>query len=411
MLYAHPTFSINFSSRASHFRHFPNEHAGSINMRSFSIVTAIVAGVNVATAHPGMSGQLKALRNDIKARNPSVELIGDLITLTDEELTPVGASIKSILTRFGEGTIDETTFYEPNPPPQLGSPACKADTCCVWKHIADEMHATYVQGDLQCNDLGRAAVRLGFHDSGTWNRARGRNGGGADGSIVLAGECESRPADNGGLEPLCAQMRLWYNKWKVHGISMADLIQVSAHVATVTCPLGPRMRLFVGRKDNSNPSPENIMPFTHQSPEELFQLFEDKTIAGEDLVALLGAHTVARQRFEDPSRAGDFADSTPGIWDTTFYNETLWAGAPKNIFRFKSDVAIGNHNSQAGAIWRQFARRNGGSFGWPAAYAKAYIRVSVLGVYNINDLTECTGVLPRKILFSEIFPNGPPGPF
>ncbi|KAI9147318.1 Versatile peroxidase [Paramyrothecium foliicola] len=373
-----------------------------------TILATILAVLAPTIAHPGLGQKLKGLQNDIKARSPSHELIGDLITLTDDELTPTGGVIKRLLTGFQEFTTDETTFYEPNPPPQLGSEACKADKCCIWKHIADELHSAYTQQDLQCNDLARAAVRLGFHDSGTWNRARGANGGGADGSIILAGECESRPADNGGLEPLCAQMRLWYNKWKAYGISMADFIQVSAYVATVTCPLGPRMRLFVGRKDNSAPSPENLMPFTHQSPEELFQLFEDKTLLGEDLVSLLGAHTVARQRFEDPSRSGAFIDSTPGVWDTTFYNETLWSKAPQNIFRFKSDVAIGNHASPAGALWRQFANRNGGSFGWPFAYTKAYIRVSLLGVYNINDLTECTSVLPRRIEFSEIFPNGPP---
>jgi hypothetical protein len=311
-----------------------------------------------------MGDQLKSLQNHIKSRDPSQEVIGDLLTLKDEELTPTGAVIKRLLTGFQEFTTDETTFYEPSPPPKLGSKACKADTCCVWKHIADEMHSVFVQPDLHCTDLARAAVRLGFHDSGTWNRARGNKGGGADGSIVLAGECEARPADNGGLEPLCAQMRLWYKKWKSHGISMADLIQVGAHVATVTCALGPRIRLFVGRRDNSAPSPENLMPFTHQSPEELFALFADKTLLGEDLVSLLGAHSVAKQRFEDPSKSGAALDSTPGIWDTTFYNETIWDGAPKNIFRFTSDVAIANHDSEHGRLWRQFANRNGGAFGW-----------------------------------------------
>jgi hypothetical protein len=107
------------------------------------------------------------------------------------------------------------------------------------------------------------------------------------------------------------------------------------------------------------------MPFTHQSPDELFSLFEDKTIHAEDLVALLGAHTVAKQQFDDPSQAGAALDSTPGVWDVTFYNETLWPGFPKNIFRFKSDVAIGNDQSSAGGLFRQFANRNGGADGWP----------------------------------------------
>ncbi|KAI9147519.1 Versatile peroxidase [Paramyrothecium foliicola] len=357
-------------------------------MRSLSFFAAILVAANAVAAHPGMGEQLGKLKNHIKPRDVSTELIGDLITLADEDLTPTGALIKQLITVLGgpERNRDETTFYEPNPPHPLGSQACQADTCCVWKHIADIMHGAFAQTDIRCNDFARAAVRLGFHDAGTWNRARGNNGGGADGSIVLAGECESRPADNGGLEPLCAQMRIWYDTYKAYGISMADLIQVAAYVATVTCPQGPRMRLFVGRLDNSAPSPENIMPFTHQSPEELSALFEDKTISGIDLVSLFGAHTLAKQRFEDPVRAGDAANSTPGVWDTTFYNETLWSGAPQNIFRFDSDVAIANQDSQAGGLWRQFARRNGGAFSWASVSSSVEIQHKCALILTIDRL-------------------------
>jgi hypothetical protein len=31
------------------------------------------------------------------------------------------------------------------------------------------------------------------------------------------------------------------------------------------------------------------------------------------------------------------------------------------------------------------------------AYARAYVRLSLLGVYNINNLTDCTSVLPARV--------------
>ena len=72
---------------------------------------------------------------------------------------------------------------------------------------------------------------------------------------------------------------------------MADLIQMGATVATVTCPLGPRIRSFVGRKDNPIPSMDGLLPDVTASADSLIQLFEDKTIKPHGLAALVGAHT------------------------------------------------------------------------------------------------------------------------
>lgn len=74
----------------------------------------------------------------------------------------------------------------------------------------------------RCNGVARQAVRMGFHDAGTWSRSTGKKGG-ADGSILLARECDERQ-ENRGLLEICAQMRVWFDKYKEFGTSMADLI-------------------------------------------------------------------------------------------------------------------------------------------------------------------------------------------
>jgi catalase (peroxidase I) len=95
-------------------------------------------------------------------------------------------------------------------------------------------------------------VRLGFHDAASWNR--NATHGGADGSLILAPETSR--TENNGLQTIVAYIQTVYDKYKSYGIGMADLIQVSANVATVVCPLGPRVRTYVGRKDSSTPAPD-----------------------------------------------------------------------------------------------------------------------------------------------------------
>lgn len=326
----------------------------------------LLAGVETTLAYPGMGDQLAGLHNLHERQLPTPELIGDLLTLSDDELTPLAADIKLILTNKAPGQ-DFNTKYE-SPVPAKGSEACAQDTCCIWKHIADEMAASMVGSALRCNNLARASVRLGFHDAGAWSKSTGPHGG-ADGSIVLARECEDR-TDNNGLQAVCAQMRAWHQQWKPYGVSMADLIQMAANVATVVCPNGPRVRTFVGRIDNPNPAPTGLLPDVNDSVDKLLALFADKTITPNQLVALVGAHSTSQQRFVDQSRAGDPQDRTPGLWDLNFYPETRNASSPPRVFKFASDIAL-SKDPRTSPEWDNFIRPspawNGVSFNLPLA--------------------------------------------
>ncbi|KAI9167938.1 Versatile peroxidase [Paramyrothecium foliicola] len=355
-------------------------------MRSFPLLSAaLLAGIDAVMAYPGMGQQMDEIMR-IKERQQTPELLGDLLTLSDSELTPTATEIKNILLNQAPGQ-HHNIAYE-TPVPAKDTQACAEDTCCIWKYIADEMAASMVGSALRCNNLARASVRLGFHDAGAWSKSTGPYGG-ADGSIVLARECEDR-IDNNGLQGVCAQMRAWHGNWKKYGISMADLIQMAANVATVVCPNGPRVRTFVGRRDNANPAPTGLLPHVNDSVDKLLALFADKTISSFQLVALVGAHTTSQQRFVDQSRAGDPQDRTPGLWDLNFYGETRNPNSPARVFKFKSDLALAS-DPRTSRDWDLFVRPGPA---WNGAYARAYVRVSLLGVPNINELVECTKVLP-----------------
>ncbi|KAH9217084.1 heme peroxidase [Leptodontidium sp. 2 PMI_412] len=328
----------------------------------FSSILLGASAVVYTAACPGTDKALRDLNNKLQTRealgpNDSDEMIGDLATVGG--VTTVGKTVQDILL----GNVDPYTD-EPwvGLLPAKGSARCAQDTCCIWKWIAQDMEAKFKGVSGRCNRFARAAVRLGFHDAGAWSKTTGF--GGADGSLILAGEI-TRP-ENNGLQEIVGVTQAWYNTYKKYGVGMADLIQMGANVATVVCPLGPRVRTFVGRKDSSTPNANNLLPPVTGSADFLIELFENKTIKAHGLAALVGAHTTSQQHFVDPSRALDPQDSTPGVWDVKFYGQTTGT-APKRVFKFPSDVAL-------------------------AAHPK--ISDDLLGVNNINDLAECTRVLP-----------------
>lgn len=95
------------------------------------------------------------------------------------------------------------------------------------------------------------------------------------------------------------------------------------------------------------------MPGVTMTADQIITLFADKTIQPHDLAALLGAHTTSQQFFVDKTKAGYGQDSTPGVWDVGFYNETLQPGAASKVFKFQSDLVTAN-DSRVSDEWHAF---------------------------------------------------------
>ncbi|KAF2758133.1 heme peroxidase [Pseudovirgaria hyperparasitica] len=355
----------------------------------FAVLTSLfLFHIQYALSWPGMTTTLKDVMSMGKRQTNNdgdepKELIGDLLTLSDSQLTPVAADIKSIL--LGTGSAESSTIDTTITPP-LGSKACAADTCCAYKWLSLAMIKKFAGSSGRCTRFARAAVRLGFHDAGAWSKTSAF--GGADGSILLTNELDR--VDNKGLQDIAAVTKAWYKQYQPYGISMADMIQFGATVATVVCPLGPRIKSYVGRIDNPKANPEGLLPGVNDSADKLIDMFRQKTIDPHGLVALVGAHTTSQQHFVNISRDGDPQDSTPGVWDVKFYGETLQPNPPVRVFKFASDVAL-SKDPRASSEWNEFV--NGQSH-WNEDYAQEYVRLSLLGVKNINSLKECTKVLP-----------------
>ncbi|OAA59861.1 ligninase H2 [Niveomyces insectorum RCEF 264] len=263
-------------------------------------------------------------------------------------------------------------------------------SCSVWSAVARDMVPLFRDGRNGCSALARGAIRLGFHDAGAWNTSVPY--GGADGSILLSPD-ELERSENNGLQAIANQTRAWYAQWHSQGINMADLIQFGSIVATVTCPLGPRVRFLAGRVDDTRAAVPDLLPSAFASAPALIELFAAKTISATDLVALVGAHSTSQQFFTDAATAGAAQDTTPGVWDTLFYSQTgPGSAAPPGVYRFPSDVALAEYSGTT-RTWQGFAGR-GGQGAWGGAYANAYFRLSLLGVSNINRMHDCSSAIP-----------------
>ena len=170
-------------------------------------------------------------------------------------------------------------------------------------------------------------------------------------------------------------------------------------VASVVCPLqvcvadlanaptdlidanrGPRIRSFVGRGDSHEACTDGLLPSPFADADSLIQLFLDKTIQSYGLAALLGAHSASQQRFLGPSRPGAPQDSTPGVWDTLYYEETL-GSAPPRVLRFPSDIVL----SEDPRVYPEFLAfaSPGGQKHWNDVFSNrgGYRRVPMSRVY------------------------------
>jgi hypothetical protein len=191
-------------------------------------------GVKDATEVEAPEAPEAADAADVEAADPNDDgsapgvLIGDI---KDGGKTPVGRSIARILLEQEPGQGSTSAYKIPG---LHGSAKCKADACCVWAHISGELTSLFRGPSNRCNKYARAAIRLGFHDAGTWKQ--GNTFGGADGSIVLAKAEMARP-ENKGLEAI---VKLVAGLQRKYGVGMADLIQFAAkHAVVSTSPFPP----------------------------------------------------------------------------------------------------------------------------------------------------------------------------
>ncbi|KAG7128382.1 Versatile peroxidase VPL1 like protein [Verticillium longisporum] len=343
-------------------------------------------------AHPSMSNLLNELMARDVDDSPIVndELLSSINGVSDSSLTDVGRDLKKIL--VGKGIAQDShssglTTAKYDSVPKLGSDKCNKDTCCVWSYIGQDLKDLFTNPDNSCNRFARQIIRLAFHDC---IPHAGRNEGGCDASIVNSKE-ENGRRENQGMQEITSKLKELYGKYDDKGISMADLIQFGASVAVHTCPGGPRYRVFMGRKDTNDANPSGLVPTPFDTADDILKKFREKSFLPRSVIALLGAHTVSQQFVVNTTLAGEGQDTTPNKWDQNYFAQTLDPSKAKSpIFTFQSDTNLAKDSDSKS--WFELFLKDKAR--WDNEYAYAVIRLSLLNIYNLNDLKECSKALP-----------------
>jgi hypothetical protein len=158
--------------------------------------------------------------------------------------------------------------------------------------------------------------------------------------------------------------------------------------AVATCPGGPTTQTFIGRTDATSAGPANQLPNATVGGDEALSHFQAKGFSATDLAALIGAHTASKQFTTDPSEAGASQDTTPGVWDVTYYSQTISKSAP---FTFVADTNLLNQ-ADVGPVMKQFSNNKSG---WDAAFAPALAKLAMLE-NDKGSMVDCTNSLPSS---------------
>ncbi|KAI0350840.1 manganese peroxidase [Trametes cingulata] len=277
--------------------------------------------------------------------------------------------------------------------------------CCALFAIRDDIQQNLFDGG-ECGEEVHESLRLTFHDAigiSPKIAATGKfGGGGADGSIAIFEDIETNFHANLGVDEIIDEQRQFIQR---HNITTADFIQFAGAIGVSNCPGAPRLDVFIGRKDATQPAPDLTVPEPFDSVTSILARFADAgRFTPAEVVALLASHTIAAADHVDPNIPGTPFDSTPELFDTQFFIETQLRGTlfpgngsnPGEVqsplrgeLRLQSDSELARDQRTA-CEWQSFVNNQAKL---QSAFKAAFRKMTVLG-HNERDLIDCSEVVP-----------------
>ncbi|KAI0788308.1 manganese peroxidase 2 [Fomes fomentarius] len=275
--------------------------------------------------------------------------------------------------------------------------------CCVLFDVADDLQKNLFDNG-ECGEDVHESLRLTFHDAigiSPSISARG-HGGGTDGSIVIFEDIETNFHANIGVDEIVNEQKPIIAR---NNISVADFIQFAGALGTSNCPGAPRLDVFLGRKDATQPAPDKTVPEPFDSVDSILTRFEDAgNFNAREVVWLLVSHTIAAADEVDPTIPGTPFDSTPSLFDSQFFIETqlrgtLFPGNGSNQgeslsplrgeIRLQSDHDLAR-DSRTACEWQSFVDNQNKI---QTKFKQAFRKMTLLG-QDERDLIDCSDVIP-----------------
>ncbi|KAJ3553707.1 hypothetical protein NM688_g3469 [Phlebia brevispora] len=276
--------------------------------------------------------------------------------------------------------------------------------CCSLFALRDTLQDQFFDGG-ECGEEVHESLRLTFHDAIGISPAIAATGvfggGGADGSIAIFEDIETNFHANLGVDEIIDEQKSFVQS---SNLTTADFIQFAGAVGVSNCPGAPRLPVFIGRKDATQPAPDKTVPEPFDTVDSILARFNDAGgFTSAEVVALLASHTIAAADHVDPSIPGTPFDSTPGVFDTQFFVETqlrgiLFPGTGGNQgevesplageIRLQSDSELAR-DSRTACEWQSFVNNQAKI---QSAFQAAFRKMTILG-HSESSLIECSEVI------------------
>ncbi|KAI8589850.1 heme peroxidase [Geranomyces variabilis] len=179
-----------------------------------------------------------------------------------------------------------------------------------------------------------------------------------------------------------------YAQFASAGVTRADIVQLAGVLGTVRCPGGPSIPFSIGRKDSDTLDKASLLPGDTEPAPVLIARFERMGFSASELIALIGSHTSAKKFTQNPraqlvDQTGISLDSTPEVWDVTYYGEIHNKPGAEDT-HLVSDVNLANYKDTSG----EFAHFVNNQNDWNNKFSAAMVKMANLG-YHESSLTRC----------------------
>ncbi|KAF6749876.1 peroxidase [Ephemerocybe angulata] len=254
--------------------------------------------------------------------------------------------------------------------------------CCVWFDVLSDIQ-TNIFNNGKCENGVHKSLRLAFHDaigfSPSLEAGGSFGGGGADGSLIEHSDVELLFAANGGLGPTVEAQR---TAALTHNVPFGDIVQFAAAVGL----------------------PAGLVPGPGDTVDRILERMADAGFSADETVDLLASHSIAAQQGLNTGIAGSPLDSTPDVFDSQFYIETLLKGVLNpgpttgfaevlspipGEFRMQSDFAIAR-DPRTACRWQALGADHALM---SSAFRAAMVKLATLG-NNRSTLVDCSSVIP-----------------
>jgi len=297
--------------------------------------------------------------------------------------------------------------------------AVKRDTafderCEFLRPIRDDLLKNLFSNE--CGDAAHGALRLVFHDAIGIDPKAG--GGGADGSILTFNKTELAFPANDGLDDVLDDVGPFFLKYQKE-LSPGDFVQFAGALSLAVCQGAPRVDFFIGRPQPKAASPPNLVPEPFDSVTKILARMDAAGgFTPQEVIALLSSHSIAGADTVDPTIQGVPFDSTPSVFDTNFFIQTLLKGftlpgtagnqgevesAVQGVLRLQSDNDFAR-DSRTACFFQALATDQPSMF---HQFGAAVSKLALLG-QNVEKLIDCTDIIPLSPALDDK-PSFPPG--